>query len=42
MLLRLESVSKSFGALKVVDSISLSVAEGETLGSGGAEPLAEG
>jgi branched-chain amino acid transport system ATP-binding protein len=32
MLLRLESVSKSFGALKVVDSISLSVAEGETLG----------
>ena len=32
MLLRLDSVSKSFGALKVVDAISLSVAEGETLG----------
>jgi branched-chain amino acid transport system ATP-binding protein len=32
MLLRLESVSKTYGALKVVDAISLSVAEGETLG----------
>jgi len=32
MLLRLESVSKSYGALKVVDAISLAVAEGETLG----------
>jgi branched-chain amino acid transport system ATP-binding protein len=32
LLLRLDSVSKSFGALKVVDAISLSVAEGETLG----------
>jgi len=32
MLLRLESVSKSYGALKVVDTISLAVAEGETLG----------
>jgi branched-chain amino acid transport system ATP-binding protein len=32
MLLRLESVSKNYGALKVVDSISLAVAEGETLG----------
>ena len=32
MLLRLDSVSKSFGALKVVDAVSLSVAEGETLG----------
>jgi branched-chain amino acid transport system ATP-binding protein len=32
MLLRLESVSKSYGALKVVDAISLAVTEGETLG----------
>ncbi len=32
MLLRLESVSKRYGALQVVDAISLSVAEGETLG----------
>ena len=32
MLLRLDSVSKTYGALKVVDAISLSVAEGETLG----------
>ncbi|MGB8435722.1 MAG: ABC transporter ATP-binding protein [Burkholderiales bacterium] len=32
MLLRLESVSKSYGALKVVDAITLAVAEGETLG----------
>ena len=32
MLLRLDSVSKSFGALKVVDAISLSVDAGETLG----------
>jgi branched-chain amino acid transport system ATP-binding protein len=32
MLLRLESVSKRYGALTVVDAISLSVAEGETLG----------
>ena len=31
-LLALEGVCKSFGALKVADSISLSVAEGETLG----------
>jgi branched-chain amino acid transport system ATP-binding protein len=31
-LLALEGVSKSFGALKVADGISLSVAEGETLG----------
>jgi branched-chain amino acid transport system ATP-binding protein len=32
MLLRLDSVSKRYGALQVVDAISLSVAEGETLG----------
>ena len=32
MLLQLESVSKSYGALRVVDGLSLSVAEGETLG----------
>ncbi|MCG6873472.1 MAG: ABC transporter ATP-binding protein [Betaproteobacteria bacterium] len=32
MLLRLESVSKTYGALKVVDAISLAVTEGETLG----------
>jgi len=32
MLLRLESVGKSYGALKVTDDISLSVTEGETLG----------
>jgi len=32
MLLRLDSVSKRYGALQVVDTISLSVAEGETLG----------
>jgi len=32
MLLRLESISKSYGALKVVDAISLAVAQGETLG----------
>ena len=32
MLLRLDSVSKSYGALKVVDGVSLSVQEGETLG----------
>jgi len=32
LLLRLDCVSKSYGALKVVDAISLSVAEGETLG----------
>jgi branched-chain amino acid transport system ATP-binding protein len=32
MLLRLESVSKRYGALQVVDAISLSVKEGETLG----------
>ena len=31
-LLELQSVSKSYGALKVTDSISLSVVEGETLG----------
>jgi branched-chain amino acid transport system ATP-binding protein len=31
-LLALSHVSKSFGALKVIDDISLSVAEGETLG----------
>ena len=31
-ILALENVSKSFGALKVTDGISLSVAEGETLG----------
>ena len=31
-LLSLHSVSKSYGALKVTDDISLSVAEGETLG----------
>ena len=31
-LLELENVSKSFGALKVTDGITLSVAEGETLG----------
>ena len=31
-LLALENVSKSFGALKVTDGITLSVAEGETLG----------
>ena len=31
-ILALEGVCKSFGALKVADSISLSVAEGETLG----------
>src|SRR3954452_9763426 len=31
-LLALESVSKSYGALKVTDDISLAVAEGETLG----------
>ena len=31
-LLALHSVSKSYGALKVTDGISLSVAEGETLG----------
>ncbi len=31
-ILVLESVCKSFGALKVADSITLSVAEGETLG----------
>ena len=31
-LLALQSVSKSYGALKVTDDISLSVAEGETLG----------
>lgn len=31
-LLALHSVSKSYGALKVIDSISLSVAQGETLG----------
>jgi branched-chain amino acid transport system ATP-binding protein len=31
-LLALHSVSKSYGALKVTDDISLSVAEGETLG----------
>jgi branched-chain amino acid transport system ATP-binding protein len=32
LLLQLDSVSKSFGALKVVDAISLTVSEGETLG----------
>jgi branched-chain amino acid transport system ATP-binding protein len=32
VLLRLDSVTKSYGAQKVVDSISLSVPEGETLG----------
>jgi branched-chain amino acid transport system ATP-binding protein len=32
MLLRLDSVSKRYGALQVVNAISLSVAEGETLG----------
>jgi branched-chain amino acid transport system ATP-binding protein len=32
VLLRLESVSKSYGALRAVDAISLSVAQGETLG----------
>lgn len=32
MLLRLETVSKTYGALKVVDAISLEVTEGETLG----------
>jgi len=31
-ILRLENVSKSFGALKVIDGITLSVIEGETLG----------
>jgi branched-chain amino acid transport system ATP-binding protein len=31
-ILALENVSKSFGALKVTDSITLSVTEGETLG----------
>ena len=31
-LIELQSVSKSYGALKVTDAISLSVAEGETLG----------
>ena len=31
-LLALENISKSFGALKVADGITLSVAEGETLG----------
>ena len=31
-LLALESVSKSYGALKVTDDISLEVTEGETLG----------
>ena len=31
-ILALENVSKSFGALKVTDGITLSVAEGETLG----------
>ena len=32
MLLRLDGVSKSYGALKVTDDITLSVAAGETLG----------
>ena len=32
MLLRLESLEKSFGALTVADNVSLSVAEGEALG----------
>ena len=32
MLLRLESVSKRYGAMKVVDAVSLCVAQGETLG----------
>jgi len=32
MLLRLDSVSKRYGALQVVDAISLSVGQGETLG----------
>jgi branched-chain amino acid transport system ATP-binding protein len=32
MLLRLESLSKSYGALKAADDITLSVAPGETLG----------
>ena len=31
-ILALENISKSFGALKVADGITLSVAEGETLG----------
>ena len=31
-ILALENVSKSFGALKVTDGITLSVTEGETLG----------
>ena len=31
-LLALQSVAKAYGALKVTDDISLSVAEGETLG----------
>ncbi|WP_395407094.1 ATP-binding cassette domain-containing protein [Pseudoduganella sp. UC29_106] len=31
-LLSIEGVSKSYGALKVTDNVSMSVAEGETLG----------
>ncbi|TIM17370.1 MAG: ATP-binding cassette domain-containing protein, partial [Mesorhizobium sp.] len=32
MILRLENVSKSFGALKVADSVTVSVPRGEALG----------